>query len=86
MKDARMCPDCRGKGNYPGLDITCRACHGSGLEQSRKAIARENLCLACEEPTPDPYCPACTERYAALRDPDHLRPAKGGNQATDDYW
>lgn len=27
----RMCPDCRGKGQYAGLDITCRRCNGSGM-------------------------------------------------------
>lgn len=27
--DRRMCPDCRGKGQYAGLDITCRRCNGT---------------------------------------------------------
>lgn len=27
-----MCQTCRGKGQYAGLDITCRSCHGSGIE------------------------------------------------------
>lgn len=30
-RDTRLCPDCRGKGNYTGLDITCRRCNGSGM-------------------------------------------------------
>lgn len=30
----RMCPDCRGKGQYAGLDITCRRCNGSGTWRS----------------------------------------------------
>ncbi len=28
-----MCKTCRGKGTYAGLDITCRACGGSGIEK-----------------------------------------------------
>lgn len=28
-----MCRACKGKGTYPGLDITCRSCHGDGMER-----------------------------------------------------
>lgn len=32
-----MCSACRGKGEYPGLDIVCRTCNGSGLEPVKDA-------------------------------------------------
>lgn len=33
IEDMLGCPACRGKGTYPGLDITCRSCGGSGLQR-----------------------------------------------------
>lgn len=27
----RLCGDCKGKGEYPGLDRTCRRCNRSGM-------------------------------------------------------
>ena len=79
--DPRMCPDCRGKGQYAGLDITCRRCSGSGVWRPESEPSKEPHCgvLGC-----DGIC--AHRRGDDWSDPDHLNPAKGDNKASDDYW
>lgn len=104
-----MCLDCRGKGDYPGLDITCRRCNGSGVWRPEPAMVQppietikchpfspigdSHLCAWVRGVSDDAVCgeeesAACHPATAQQpdRDPDHLRPEKGGNRASNDYW
>lgn len=45
-----FCPDCRGKGTYPGLDITCRTCHGTGERPSTPAEPLDTGRMTYETP------------------------------------
>lgn len=72
---ARMCPACRGKGNYPGLDITCRRCNGSGLER-----LHQSNCAA----SPDHYGD-CNDGIGEV--PQPTTPADDPDQpATGERW
>lgn len=68
----------------------CTRYDGTGqivyVTESDADSARLDLCDELQRRIVAKAAPATTAPTAAAHDPDHLRPDKGGNRASDDYW
>lgn len=63
--------------------------HAAVSEQDPFLINRAYACQECGQmlaTDESDTCASCIGKAASAYDPDHLNPAKGGNQAGDDYW
>ena len=59
------------------------------MGESKEILIQQEIANEMDTPKHEPgcECPACMTEWKRVQyDPDHLRPDKGGNKASDDYW